>query len=345
MAEQAESFDLHKERQVRGSAPQGVELEDGNTVKEEQMELACDLNSSTELGTSTEISLEEDELEDAIPGEADSSEASEGSEAENAKWLALDPAGPRGEAWGRGRGTPGIAVPPAGSCRRAAGRVASDVTELGSVRIIEDPYLGAPIKEEVAEEAFLGGEDAGGTSGLPPGSAAKPGAPRPPGGDAQDSALTSGSLLSEQKHPSPCAQSWRPAVAENNTENCSGTSAFELLKAQLLGAKASDTADATEGTKHRPMGDGGASNDCKVCGKSFSRLETLQLHQLLHKLDAMYDCAVCGRGLDAGPCGREGGHSGHGQYQCVDCGKNFSHPRSLSRHRRVHRAEGVYGCS
>ncbi|KAG9348612.1 hypothetical protein JZ751_002350 [Albula glossodonta] len=159
-----------------------------------------------------------------------------------------------------------------------SGHIASDVTELGSVCIVEELCLRTPIKKECLDETEV-----------------------------------------EVAEPSYTPERTAPVVEQPASQH--KLSDFQQLKAQLLSSRSSDT---IQGLK-----------DCKLCGRTFSLQETFQLHQLLHQMDDVHACTVCGRSLKAG-C-----PSGQNRYQCSDCGKNFVHLKSLSRHQRVHRAGAI----
>ncbi|XP_066564074.1 uncharacterized protein LOC136752548 isoform X2 [Amia ocellicauda] len=279
------------------------ELAEGSGVKEEQMELACDQSNPAVGVEGVEASL----AGGAVRSTSQTHSCSAVAGCEEGT-LACETQSEQG------RGNPekqvlAAAAPSVKQTSCVSVLVASDVTELGSVHIIEDVYLAAAIKEEMTEETFLR-------------PAAEPGE----------------------------ACCGRPADAvDGSSERWRGPSDFETLKAQLLSAKPCVADDGSVGARMGCAGTEWASKDCKVCGRSFSHRETLRLHQLLHKLDDMYDCAVCGKSLvvraHRSQACISGQGQGQGQHQCADCGKNFSHPKSLSRHRRIHKAEPMYGCS
>ncbi|KAI1893520.1 hypothetical protein AGOR_G00124560 [Albula goreensis] len=193
---------------------------------------------------------------------------------------------------------------------QVTGHIASDVTELGSVCIVEDLCLRTPIKKECLDET----EVEGGASSSRNEPVTVTDILRMP--TSEGLTLDSKILLAE---PSYTPERTAPVVEHPASQH--KLSDFQQLKAQLLSSRSSDT---IQGLK-----------DCKLCGRTFSLQETFQLHQLLHQMDDVHACTVCGRSLKAG-C-----PSGQNRYQCSDCGKNFVHLKSLSRHQRVHRAVAI----
>ncbi|KAJ8347393.1 hypothetical protein SKAU_G00287940 [Synaphobranchus kaupii] len=77
---------------------------------------------------------------------------------------------------------------------------------------------------------------------------------------------------------------------------------------------------------------------CFLCGKTFSRVANLRIHQRCHTGEKPYCCMQCGR------CFSQGGdlkkhkrvHTGEKPYHCTHCGKSFSRGENLKRHQKTH---------
>ena len=89
---------------------------------------------------------------------------------------------------------------------------------------------------------------------------------------------------------------------------------------------------------------------CTVCGKDYSRADSLAVHQRTHTGDFRYKCnwPNCGKSFlrsDA-LAGHQKTHTGEKPYICSDvsCDKSFSLKNDLIKHMRIHTGEKPYVC-
>lgn len=83
---------------------------------------------------------------------------------------------------------------------------------------------------------------------------------------------------------------------------------------------------------------------CRICGKTFSRVGNLRIHERCHTGEKPHCCPVCGRCfIQAGDLKKHKRvHTGEKPYYCLQCGKNFSRRENLKRHQKIHLGESLH---
>lgn len=108
----------------------------------------------------------------------------------------------------------------------------------------------------------------------------------------------------------PCFQCKRPVTGKQCSQKGVKKRGRSKYADILLGARSANTRQPSlasqeltlpsEGAKIRNLRSARLSHTCQECGKSFGHSDTLRLHQLVHKVEGMHDCAACGKSLEKG---------------------------------------------
>lgn len=144
-------------------------------------------------------------------------------------------------------------------------------------------------------------------------------------------------LSNSSSHQTP-AQA--PRVVAENQRPVPIYSSLAISKRHITHAKASRPSFDMPKVRRGPL-QSENTHICIVCGKTFSRMGNLRIHQRSHTGEKPYGCVQCGRRFtQAGDLKKHKRvHTGEKPFYCNHCGKSFSRRENLKRHQRIHIGE------
>ncbi|XP_070792481.1 zinc finger protein 1 homolog [Pituophis catenifer annectens] len=169
------------------------------------------------------------------------------------------------------------------------------------------------------------------------------------------------SLVMGTTESDPCesGSEWEPVLSEDTEDEEDAVSHFGNLEEpgkskegqpeEWLNKDSSQGSDYSAMLAQQKTYKGKRKNQCKVCGKSFTRKASLKVHQRIHTGEKPYKCTVCTKGF----CDKTSFlrhqriHTGEKPYKCPECGKSFNRTTNLITHQKTHveSREKTFHCS